>query len=70
MGLFDWLLGDRSEEWYQKEMAKLIEKYKQAAYKAIIETGSLSPQTSDWNMVKYFVKNNKVIVKITDGMAG
>ena len=30
MGLFDWLLGDRSEEWYQKEMAKLIEKYKQA----------------------------------------
>lgn len=29
MGFFDWLFGKRSEEWYQKELSKLLAKHEE-----------------------------------------
>lgn len=53
-----------------REALALIEKYKKAAFKAIKEETGNCPTDSDWHNVEYVVKNDKIIVKVKDGMAG
>ena len=44
----------------------VVDSYKKNAFKAIEN----DPTKSDWHMVEFCVKNDKVIVSVTDGMAG
>lgn len=53
-----------------REALALIEKYKKAAFKAIREETGNCPTGSDWHNLEYAVKNDRIIVKVKDGMAG
>lgn len=53
-----------------REALALIQKYEKAALKAIKEEKKYSPAESDWHNIQYAVKNDRIIVKIKDGMAG
>lgn len=48
----------------------VVEKYKKSALAAFRKEVKYSPKESDWCMISYCVKSDKVIVSITDGMAG
>lgn len=53
-----------------REALALIQKYEKAALKAMREEKNYSPTESDWHNIQYAVKNDRIIVKIKDGMAG
>jgi len=53
-----------------REALALVQKYEKAALKAIKQEKGYSPTESDWHNITYSVKNDRIIVKIKDGMAG
>lgn len=53
-----------------RDALALIQKYEKAAFKAIKGKTGHCPTGSDWHNVQYAVKNDKIIVKVKDGMAG
>jgi len=53
-----------------REALALIQRYEKAALKAIKGEKKYSPTESDWHNIQYAVKNDRIIVKIKDGMAG
>ena len=53
-----------------RDALALIQKYEKAAFKAIKDKTGNCPTESDWYNVQYAVKNDRIIVKIKDGMAG
>lgn len=61
---------DVSESNELRSALGIVDKYKKAAFTVIKEEKGLNPKESDWHMVSYCVKNNKIIVSIKDGMAG
>ncbi len=61
---------DKAEARQLKDALALVRKYDQAAFKAMESEFKQEPETSDWCMVSYCIKNDKVIVSVKDGMAG
>lgn len=61
---------DNGEAEEIRSALKLIQKYEKIALKAIKEKTKICPTTSDWHNVQYAVKNDKIIVIVTDGMIG
>lgn len=53
-----------------REALAVVEKYKKLAFEHFRKEKKFSPTDSDWCMVSYAVKNDRVIVSIVDGMAG
>ena len=53
-----------------REALALIRKYEKAAFKAIKEEIGYCPTDSDWHNVEHVVKNDRIILKVKDGMAG
>lgn len=61
---------DYEESQKLRDALAFIEKYKKLAFQAFKEKKKYFPNKSDWHMVSYGVKNDKVIVSIEDGMTG
>lgn len=57
---------DQSEANELRQALKIVDKYKKVAVAAL----AVNPTESEWHMVTYSVKNDKVIVHIKDGMIG
>jgi hypothetical protein len=53
-----------------REALALIQKYEKAALKALKQEKGYCVTESDWHNIQYAVKNDRIIVKIKDGMAG
>jgi hypothetical protein len=53
-----------------RDALALIQKYEKAALKALKQEKGYSATESDWHNIQYAVKNDRIIVKIKDGMAG
>lgn len=57
---------DKSEADELRAALKVVDRYNKFAFNSL----KCDPRKSDWHMVSYRVKNNRVILSIQDGMAG
>jgi len=62
---------DSNEAAELRQALNTIDKYERAVLKAIRKTKQHGdPTESDWRMVKYAIKGNRVTISVKDGMCG
>lgn len=64
------LLIDSNEAKDLRAALAVVDKYKKAAVDAFKKEKKYDPKESEWHMISYAVKNDRVIVSIMDGMIG
>lgn len=61
---------DKTEANDLRAALAIVDKYKNAALSAIESETKFDPESSDWCMISYCVKNDKAIISVQDGMTG